>query len=234
MTGSVNAFILIVEDEPAQLELLSYNLEAGGFRVARARDGEEALLLADELRPDLILLDWMLPKLSGIEVCRQLKKLRSTKLTPIIMLTARSEEEDRVRGLDIGADDYVTKPYSVNELVARVRAMLRRTRPGSVGELLTYDDIELDAEEHKVTRGGLPIRLGPTEFRLLLTFLERPGRVWSRDDLLDRVWGRDKDVDLRTVDVHIGRLRKALVAHGKPDVIRTVRGAGYALETNYG
>lgn len=234
MTGSVNALILIVEDEPAQLELLSYNLEAGGFRVARARDGEEALLLADELRPDLILLDWMLPKLPGIEVCRQLRKHRGTKLTPIIMLTARGEEEDRVRGLDIGADDYVTKPYSVNELVARVRAMLRRTRPGSVGELLTYDDIELDAEEHKVTRAGLPIRLGPTEYRLLLTFLERPGRVWSRDDLLDRVWGRDKDVDLRTVDVHIGRLRKALVAHGKPDVIRTVRGAGYALETNYG
>jgi two-component system phosphate regulon response regulator PhoB len=234
MTGSVNALILIVEDEPAQLELLSYNIEAGGFRVARARDGEEALLLADELRPDLILLDWMLPKLPGIEVCRQLRKHRGTKLTPIIMLTARGEEEDRVRGLDIGADDYVTKPYSVNELVARVRAMLRRTRPGSVGELLTYDDIELDAEEHKVTRAGLPIRLGPTEYRLLLTFLERPGRVWSRDDLLDRVWGRDKDVDLRTVDVHIGRLRKALVAHGKPDVIRTVRGAGYALETNYG
>ena len=234
MTGSVNALILIVEDEPAQLELLSYNIEAGGFRVAVARDGEEALLLADEVRPDLILLDWMLPKLSGIEVCRQLRKHRGTKLTPIIMLTARSEEEDRVRGLDIGADDYVTKPYSVNELVARVRAMLRRTRPGSVGELLTYDDIELDAEEHKVTRAGLPIRLGPTEYRLLLTFLERPGRVWSRDDLLDRVWGRDKDVDLRTVDVHIGRLRKALVAHGKPDVIRTVRGAGYALETNYG
>jgi two-component system phosphate regulon response regulator PhoB len=234
MTGSVNALILIVEDEPAQLELLSYNIEAGGFRVAVARDGEEALLLADEVQPDLILLDWMLPKLSGIEVCRQLRKHRGTKLTPIIMLTARSEEEDRVRGLDIGADDYVTKPYSVNELVARVRAMLRRTRPGSVGELLTYDDIELDAEEHKVTRAGLPIRLGPTEYRLLLTFLERPGRVWSRDDLLDRVWGRDKDVDLRTVDVHIGRLRKALVAHGKPDVIRTVRGAGYALETNYG
>jgi two-component system phosphate regulon response regulator PhoB len=232
MESPNSALILIVEDEPAQLELLHYNLKAGGFRVASACDGEEALLLADEVRPDLILLDWMLPKLSGIEVCRQLRKHRGTKLTPIIMLTARGEEADRVRGLDIGADDYITKPYSVNELVARVRAMLRRTRPSSVGETMTYGDIELDVEQYKVIRAGMPVRLGPTEFRLLSTFMERPGRVWSRDDLLDRVWGRDKDVDLRTVDVHIGRLRKALSAHGKPDVIRTVRGAGYALESD--
>ncbi|HUS96516.1 MAG TPA: phosphate regulon transcriptional regulator PhoB [Hyphomicrobiaceae bacterium] len=230
MTVPDRALVLIVEDEPAQLELLTYNLEAGGFRVSKACDGEEGRLLAEEQQPDLILLDWMLPKMSGIEVCRHLKNTRDTRHIPIIMLTARGEEDDRVRGLDIGADDYVTKPYSINELIARVRAMLRRTRPGSVGQNLTYKDVTLDAEAHKVTRGGTAIKLGPIEFRLLSTFMERPGRVWSRDDLLDRVWGRDKDVDPRTVDVHIGRLRKALSINDGPDIIRTVRGAGYALE----
>lgn len=230
MTGATSALVLVVEDEAAQAELLKYNLEAEGFQVAHASDGEEALVLVDEAEPDLILLDWMLPKLSGIEVCRNLKRQTQTKQIPIIMLTARGEEADRVRGLDTGADDYVTKPYSVNELIARVRAMLRRTRPGSVGEVMSYGDIKLDAGEHKVTRSGTFVKLGPTEFRLLSTFMERPGRVWSRESLLDRVWGRDKEVDLRTVDVHIGRLRKALSADGAADPIRTVRGAGYALD----
>ncbi len=230
MTAPDSALVLIIEDEPAQLELLTYNIEAGGFRVAKASDGEEGRLLAEELLPDLILLDWMLPKLSGIEVCRHLRSKRGTRHIPIIMLTARSEEDDRIRGLDIGADDYVTKPYSINELVARVRAILRRTRPGSVGQKLSYKDVILDAEEYKVTRASAAIRLGPTEFRLLSAFMERPGRVWSRDDLLNRVWGHDKDVDLRTVDVHIGRLRKAFAIDDRPDIIRTVRGAGYALE----
>ncbi|MBU2533574.1 MAG: phosphate regulon transcriptional regulator PhoB [Alphaproteobacteria bacterium] len=225
--------ILVVEDEHAQLELLTYNLAASGFRIISAQDGEEAALFADEEQPDLIVLDWMLPKLSGIDVCRQLKKQPRTKEIPIIMLTARSEEADRIRGLDTGADDYVTKPYSVNELVARVRAMLRRTRPSSIGETLNYGGISLNAEQHKVQRDGHTVKLGPIEFRLLTTFMERPGRVWARDQLLDRVWGRDKDVDLRTVDVHVGRLRKALSVSGDPDIIRTVRGAGYALDADH-
>jgi len=221
--------VLLVEDERAQREVLAYNLEAEGFRVSRAVDGEEALLLADEAAPDLILLDWMLPNLSGIEVCRQLKIRPETRGVPIIMLSARSEEVDRVRGLETGADDYVIKPYSVAELMARVRAHLRRSRPSVVGERLEYDDIVLDAETHRVSRSGDQLKLGPTEFRLLATFMEKPGRVWSRDQLLDRVWGRDIYVDSRTVDVHIGRLRKALCQHGGDDPLRTVRGAGYAL-----
>ncbi|MEL6168516.1 MAG: phosphate regulon transcriptional regulator PhoB [Pseudomonadota bacterium] len=221
--------VLVVEDEPAQREVLAYNLEAEGFSVSRAESGDEALLLLQEDNPDIIVLDWMLPGVSGIEVCRQVKSKSETRAIPIIMLSARSEEVDRVRGLETGADDYVIKPYSVVELMARVRSQLRRTRPATVGERLQFDDIVLDAETYKVTRGDKPLKLGPTEFRLLSTFMEKPGRVWSREQLLDRVWGRDIYVDTRTVDVHIGRLRKALCQHGGEDPVRTVRGAGYAL-----
>ncbi|WP_435891164.1 phosphate regulon transcriptional regulator PhoB [Meridianimarinicoccus marinus] len=221
--------VLIVEDEPAQREILAYNLESEGYAVARAENGEEALMQVKEQAPDLIVLDWMLPNVSGIEVCRQLKTRPETRGVPIIMLSARSEEVDRVRGLETGADDYVVKPYSVIELMARVRSQLRRTRPATVGEVLEFEDITLDAESHKVFRDGNPLKLGPTEFRLLSTFMEKPGRVWSREQLLDRVWGRDIYVDTRTVDVHIGRLRKALCQFGGGDPVRTVRGAGYAL-----
>ncbi|MCW3781092.1 phosphate regulon transcriptional regulator PhoB [Defluviimonas salinarum] len=221
--------VLVVEDEPAQREVLIYNLEAEGFRVAQADNGEEALLLVAEEAPDLIVLDWMLPNVSGIEVCRRLKSRPETRGVPIIMLSARSEEVDLVRGLETGADDYMVKPYSVVELMARVRTQLRRTRPAVLGETLEYADITLDAETHRVHRDGKALKLGPTEFRLLATFMEKPGRVWSRDQLLDRVWGREIYVDTRTVDVHVGRLRKALCAQGGEDPIRTVRGAGYAL-----
>ncbi|WP_415403001.1 phosphate regulon transcriptional regulator PhoB [Tateyamaria sp. SN3-11] len=221
--------VLVVEDEPAQREVLAYNLEAEGFAVSRAQNGEEALLLVDEDLPDIIVLDWMMPNLSGIEVCRRLKIRPETRSIPVIMLSARSEEVDKVRGLETGADDYVVKPYSVIELMARVRSQLRRVRPSTVGQRLEFDDIMLDAESHKVTRGPDELKLGPTEFRLLSTFMEKPGRVWSREQLLDRVWGRDIYVDTRTVDVHIGRLRKALTQHGGGDPVRTVRGAGYAL-----
>ena len=221
--------VLVVEDEPAQREVLAYNLEAEGFVVSRAQNGEEALMLVDEDMPDIIVLDWMMPNLSGIEVCRRLKIRSETRSIPIIMLSARSEEVDKVRGLETGADDYVVKPYSVIELMARVRTQLRRVRPATVGQRLEFDDIVLDAESHKVMRGSDELRLGPTEFRLLSTFMEKPGRVWSREQLLDRVWGRDIYVDTRTVDVHIGRLRKALTQHGGGDPVRTVRGAGYAL-----
>lgn len=221
--------VLLVEDEPAQREVLAYNLEAEGFGVAKAENGDEALVLVDEAQPDVIILDWMLPGVSGIEVCRRLKSNAETRKIPVIMLTARSEEADRVRGLETGADDYVIKPYSVIELMARVRTQLRRVRPASVGERLEFEDILLDAETHRVTRDGHAVKLGPTEFRLLSTFMEKPGRVWSREQLLDRVWGRDIYVDTRTVDVHIGRLRKALCQHGGADPLRTVRGSGYAL-----
>lgn len=221
--------VLIVEDEAAQREVLAYNLEAEGFRVTRADNGEEGLLCVDEDAPDVIVLDWMMPHLSGIEVCRRIKMRPETRAIPIIMLSARSEEVDKVRGLETGADDYVVKPYSISELMARVRTQLRRVRPSTVGQVLTYDDIVLDAETHRVTRAENPLKLGPTEFRLLTTFMEKPGRVWSRDMLLDRVWGRDIYVDTRTVDVHVGRLRKVLTQHGGSDPVRTVRGAGYAL-----
>jgi two-component system phosphate regulon response regulator PhoB len=197
--------------------------------VAQASNGEEALMLVEESAPDVIVLDWMLPNVSGIEVCRRLKMRPETRGVPIIMLSARSEEVDRVRGLETGADDYMIKPYSLVELVARVRTQLRRTRPSVVGLVLTYDDIRLDSETYRVYRGDKVLKLGPTEFRLLTTFMEKPGRVWSREQLLDRVWGRDIYVDTRTVDVHIGRLRKALCAFGGDDPLRTVRGAGYAL-----
>lgn len=221
--------VLVVEDEPAQREVLVYNLEAEGCRVSQAEDGEQGLLLVDEDAPDVIVLDWMLPSVSGIEVCRQLKMRPETRSIPIIMLSARSEEADKVRGLETGADDYVAKPYAVAELMARVRTQLRRVRPSTVGQVLTHDDIVLDSETHRVTRDGRELKLGPTEFRLLSTFIEKPGRVWSREQLLDRVWGRDVYVDTRTVDVHIGRLRKILTKAGGNDPVRTVRGAGYAL-----
>ena len=206
--------VLLVEDEPAQREVLAYNLEAEGFEVRRAEDGEEAMLLVSEAAPDLVILDWMMPLMSGIEVCR---------------LSARSEEVDTVRGLETGADDYVIKPYNLRELMARVRTQLRRTRPAAAGALLSFDDIQLDPERHRVSRAGSELKLGPTEYRLLTTLLEKPGRVFSRDQLLDHGWGRDIYVDTRTVDVHIARLRKALTREGGGDPIRTVRGAGYAL-----
>ena len=221
--------ILLVEDEPAQREILAYNLESEGFDVRRAENGEEAILLVAEALPDLIFLDWMMPLLSGIEVCRQLKTREDTRNIPVIMLSARSEEVDTVRGLETGADDYVVKPYSMRELMARVRTQLRRVRPASSGAALSYADITLDTERHRVNRAANELKLGPTEYRLLVTLLERPGRVFSRDQLLDHVWGRDIYVDTRTVDVHIARLRKALTSHGGDDPIRTVRGAGYAL-----
>ena len=221
--------VLVVEDEPAQAEVLAYNLEAEGFAVDRAETGDAALIAVEDTQPDLVLLDWMLPGVSGIEICRRLKLRPETRAIPVIMISARAEEVDRVRGLETGADDYVIKPYSLLELMARVRSHLRRSRPASLGERLEYQDIILDAETHRVTRDGAALKLGPTEFRLLATFMERPGRVWGRDQLLDRVWGRDIYVDTRTVDVHVGRLRKALCATGGDDPVRTVRGVGYAL-----
>ncbi|MDP5306568.1 phosphate regulon transcriptional regulator PhoB [Paracoccus spongiarum] len=221
--------VLVVEDEGAQREVLQYNLESEGFEVVVADNGEDALLLVQEEQPDLLVLDWMLPKVSGIEVCRQVKADPATRSIPIIMLSARSEETDRVRGLETGADDYVVKPYSVVELMARLRTQLRRTRPASMGERLSFGDIILDAAEHRVFRAGQPLHLGPTEFRLLSTLMEKPGRVWTREQLLDRVWGRDIYVDTRTIDVHVGRLRKALMQNGGDNPVRTVRGSGYAL-----
>jgi two-component system, OmpR family, phosphate regulon response regulator PhoB len=221
--------VLIVEDEPAQREVLAYNLTAEGYRIALAEDGEQALLLVDEDLPDVIVLDWMLPAVSGIEVCRQLKTRAATRAIPIIMISAKSEEVDRVRGLETGADDYMVKPYSISELLARVRTQLRRVRPATMGQVLEYEDITLDSETHRVSRGTDQLKLGPTEFRLLSTFMEKPGRVWSREQLLDRVWGRDIYVDTRTVDVHVGRLRKVLMQNGGQDPLRTVRGSGYAL-----
>ena len=222
--------ILVVEDETALVTLLRYNLEREGFRVTEATDGEEALVRAAEEVPDLILLDWMLPQLSGIEVCRQLRRKGETRAVPIIMLTARGEEADRIRGLDSGADDYVAKPFSIAELVARVRAVLRRARPALQEELLRHSDVTMDLAGHRVSRGERPVHLGPTEFRLLRYLMEHPGRVFSREQLLDAAWGRDVYVEPRTVDVHIRRLRKALNAEGDPDLIRTVRAAGYALD----
>jgi two-component system, OmpR family, phosphate regulon response regulator PhoB len=227
---TMKPLILIVEDEAPIVTLLRYNLEREGFRVADAGDGEEALLVAAERKPDLILLDWMLPLLSGIEVCRRLRRVPDTKNVPIIMLTARGEEGDRIRGLNSGADDYVTKPFSPSELIARVRAVLRRARPSTEDEMLHYGDLHMDLAAHRVKRSERDIHLGPTEFRLLRHFLEHPGRVFSREQLLDTVWGPDVYVEPRTVDVHIRRLRKALNAEQDDDVIRTVRSAGYALD----
>jgi len=222
--------ILIVEDETAVVTLLRYNLEREGFEVDAALDGREALIAVDENPPDLVLLDWMLPEMSGIEVCRQLRRKPASKSIPVIMLTARGEEYDTVRGLDAGADDYVTKPFSPAELVARMHALLRRSRPVLADEKLLAADISMDLASHRVHRSGDEIKLGPTEFRLLRHLLEYPGRVFSREQLLDAVWGRDVYVEPRTVDVHIRRLRKALNDGGRVDLIRTVRSAGYALE----
>lgn len=232
MSGADHPNILVVEDEAAQIEILAYNLTAEGFRVTRAETGDDALLLIEEDPPDVIVLDWMLPGVSGIEVCRRVKMRDDLRAIPIIMLSARSEEVDRVRGLETGADDYVVKPYSVAELIARVRTQLRRTRPAAVGQQLQFEGIVLDGETHKVMRDGATLSLSPTEFRLLTIFLERPGRVWTREQLLDRAWGRELDVDNRTVDVHIGRLRKVLCRNGGADPLRTVRGVGYALASN--
>jgi two-component system, OmpR family, phosphate regulon response regulator PhoB len=228
----VKPFVLIVEDEQALVTLLRYNFEAAGYEVATALDGEEAMLAISERRPDLIVLDWMLPSISGLEVCRQVRRKPETRDVPVIMLTARGEEADRVRGLDSGADDYVTKPFSPTELVARVRAVLRRSRPSTAEEMLSYAGIAMDLAAHRVTRNARPIHLGPTEFRLLRHFMEHPGRVFAREQLLDAVWGHDVYVEPRTVDVHIRRLRKAINGEGEPDVIRTVRSAGYALDAN--
>ncbi len=222
--------LLIVEDEETLVTLLRYNLEGEGYRVAVAKNGEDALLLAKEETPDLILLDWMLPLLSGIEVCRRLRRDSATRHVPILMLTAKGEEEDKIRGLDTGADDYVTKPFSPTELVARIRALLRRSRPALGEEKLEIDNLTMDLASHRVRRGNREIVLAPTEFRLLRHFLEHPGRVFDREQLLNAVWGQDVYVELRTVDVHIRRLRRAINADGETDLIRTVRGAGYALE----
>ena len=224
------AQMLLVEDDAALAELLVYTFKREDFDVRQTPDGEEALLLAREQVPDIVLLDWMVEGLSGLEVCRRLRKSAGTANVPIIMLTARGEEEDRVRGLETGADDYVTKPFSPRELVARVGAVLRRVRPALAGEMLSYGDIEMDTVGHKVKRGGETVPLGPTEFRLLKHFLEHPSWVFSRERLLDAVWGHDSDIEARTVDVHIRRLRKAINIGDRPDVIRTVRSAGYSLD----
>jgi two-component system, OmpR family, phosphate regulon response regulator PhoB len=222
--------ILVVDDEPAIVELVRYNLERAGFRVATAGDGAQARLMIEESAPDLVVLDWMLPERSGLELCRELRRKPGTRALPIVLLTARGEESDRIRGLETGADDYVSKPFSPSELVARVRALLRRSQPGLSEEKLRVGDIEMDLGAHRVTRARRQVHLGPTEFRLLRFFLQHPGRVFDRDRLLTAVWGIESDIEIRTVDVHIRRLRKALTAMGEPDLIRTVRSAGYSLE----
>ena len=222
--------LLLIEDDEAIAELIVWHFAREGFSVRQTPDGEQALVLVEERVPDIVLLDWMIESLPGIEVCRRLRRNPKSANVPIIMLTARGEEEDRIRGLETGADDYVTKPFSPRELVARVSAVLRRLRPALAGELLAYADIELDSVAHKVVRGGQIVAMGPTEFRLLRHFMEHPGRVFSRGQLLDSVWGQDSDIELRTVDVHIRRLRKAINLPGTADIIRTVRSAGYALD----
>ncbi len=222
--------LLLVEDDPALAELLEYRFKAEGYAVRTTPNGDEALLLAAELMPDLVLLDWMIEGTSGIEVCRRLRRDKATAHVPIVMLTARDGEDDRIRGLDTGADDYITKPFSPRELVARVAAIMRRIRPALAGESITAGDIELDATAHRVMRRGRSISLGPTEFRLLKFFMEHPGRVFGRGQLLDAVWGTNCDIELRTVDVHIRRLRQGIEVKGAPDPVRTVRSAGYALE----
>jgi len=223
--------ILVVEDEPSLVTMLRYNLERQGFRVEEAGDGEEALVRITEARPDLILLDWMLPSVSGIEICRQIRRRPTTRSVPIIMLTARAEDQDMVRGLNTGADDYITKPFSMEALLARIRALLRRASPVTEKGQLGFHDIAIDLASHRVTRNGRAIHLGPTEYRLLEFFLRHPRRVFSREELLDAVWGQDIHVEPRTVDVHIRRLRLALNDEGMPDIVRTVRSAGYALDT---
>jgi two-component system phosphate regulon response regulator PhoB len=224
--------ILLVEDDANLVELIRYNLEAEDFSVTVAMDGEEALLCIKEQMPDLVLLDWMLPHVSGIEICRQIRQNSETSALPVIMITARSEEDDLVRGLETGADDYITKPFSPRQLIARIQAVLRRIRPEIGTEVLDFEDIVMNTAEFRVSRNGRAVKLGPTEFKLLRHFIEHPGRVYSRDQLLDAVWGHDIYIEARTVDVHIRRLRQALCEDGEVDVIRTVRSAGYALDSS--
>lgn len=226
--------ILLVEDDRALVELIGFHLEKAGYETKQTASGEEALLMVRESPPDLILLDWMIEDISGIEVCRRLRRMPQDKPIPIIMMTARGEESDRIRGLDTGADDYITKPFSPREMLARIGAVLRRVRPALAGATLTYEDLEMDVANHRVRRGGRAIHLSPSEYRLLRHFLESPRRVFTREGLLDTVWSEGADLDLRTVDVQIRRIRKALNEGGKPDLIRTVRSAGYALESSGG
>ena len=233
-TGMAKPTILVVEDEVPLLTLLRYNLEKQGFRVDEAGDGEEALLRVAEGRPDLVLLDWMLPALSGIEVCRQLRRRPGTRDLPIIMVTARTEDQDAVRALDTGADDYISKPFAMDSLMARIRALLRRSGAVAARGVLSWRDLVMDQDAHRVSRAGRPLHLGPTEYRLLEFLMQHPGRVFSREQVLDAVWGRDIHVEPRTVDVHIRRLRKAVNGPGEEDVIRTVRSAGYALDSEPG
>jgi len=234
MTANNAPRILVVEDEPAIAALLTYNLEAEGYVVHCVERGDDAETALAETPPDLLLLDWMLPGVSGLELCRRLRARPATKDMPVIMLTARGEEAERVRGLSVGADDYIVKPFSVPELLARVRALLRRAAPGKIANLLAAGDLELDRDMRRVRRAGRDIHLGPTEFRLLEFLMEKPGRVFARSHLLDRVWGQDAEIDERTVDVHVGRLRKALSRAREKDPIRTVRGAGYAFDETFG
>jgi two-component system, OmpR family, phosphate regulon response regulator PhoB len=230
----MTAHILIVEDEPAIHELLAYNLQADGFRTRVIESGEEVFVALAEEVPDLIILDWMLPGLSGIEICRMIRQRQDTETLPIVMLTARGEEAERVRGLATGADDYVVKPFSVVEIIARVRSILRRTSPTSIAEVLTQGDIVLDRSRKRVSRGLRDVNLSPTEFKLLEYLMQAPGRVYSRAQLLDRVWGNDVEVDERTVDVHVGRLRRQLARGREVDPIRTVRGSGYSFNERFG
>lgn len=225
--------LLLVEDDRALADLVTFHFSRAGYSVTRTGDGEEALILADEIKPDVVLLDWMIEGISGIEVCRRLRRRSGTANVPIMMLTARGEESDRIRGFETGADDYVTKPFSPRELVARVAAVLRRVRPALAGEQLSYADVEMDVAAHRVRRDGKQVALGPTEFRLLRHFLEHPGRVFSREQLLDTVWSHDPEIDARTVDVHVRRLRQALNSGDLPDLIRTVRSAGYSLDIEH-
>jgi len=232
--GGGKPTILVVEDEAALMALLRYNLERQGFIVEEATDGQEALLRIAEAKPDLVLLDWMLPAMSGIEVCRQIRRRPATRDLPVIMVTARTEDQDAVRALDTGADDYIAKPFAVEALMARIRALLRRASPVSAKGSIAYLDLSMDQDAHRVTRNNRPLHLGPTEYRLLEFFLSHPRRVFTREQLLDAVWGRDIHVELRTVDVHIRRLRKAINVEGGVDLIRTVRSAGYALDADNG
>ena len=226
--------ILLVEDDPSLIELVRYNFEAADFDVAVEMDGEGGLMAIRERDFDAVILDWMMPNMSGIEVVRQIRRMNDKRAMPVIMLTARGEETDKVRGLDAGADDYVVKPFSPAELVSRVRALLRRSAPNMGAETLAYEDLEMDLVSHKVNRGGRSVHLGPTEYRLLRALMENPGRVYSRETLLDKAWGQNIFVEIRTVDVHVRRLRRAINIGGKPDLIRTVRGFGYALDVSPG
>ena len=226
--------ILLVEDDPSLIELVRYNLEAADFDVAVEMDGDGGLMAIRERDFDLVILDWMMPNMSGIEVVRQIRRMNDKRAMPVIMLTARGEETDKIRGLDAGADDYVVKPFSPAELVSRVRALLRRSTPDMGAETLAYEDLEMDLVSHKVNRGGRSVHLGPTEYRLLRVLMENPNRVYSREQLLDKAWGQNIYVEIRTVDVHVRRLRRAINIDGKPDLIRTVRGSGYALDVGPG